>query len=303
MGWEPNEQIPPQPDARYRVHKSEKCYVASIQCGTGWCTLYLEDSIERVVHKFSDGTFRVIYKDQFYLLREPSELESLVREHLALKGGVNLAGGAISYTDRNQDFKPFHFINVTSKQDFDCYKLLKPKWISSDSLMGKGQSNTTLVETKSWSALTEDQQVQMLDLLGTTGEVTAKGLRGRLELAKMIAICVVDEKVVACGAIKIPDRNYRQKIFQSANSRLNCDDFEFEIGYISVVGRHRRKGLGHRITNSLASACKGQGVFATTRSDNRKIQTKLASLGFEVEGSSFHSARGKYSLMLWIKMP
>ena len=132
-----------------------------MQCGTGWCTLYLDNSIERVVHQFSDGTLKILYKNSFYPLHEPSELEKIVREHLALKGGIHIPGGTIHYNDKNLKFTPFHFINVTSKAEAENYSRLRPIWIASKEFIGENGEGAGTIESEQWEALSQNQKMQI----------------------------------------------------------------------------------------------------------------------------------------------
>lgn len=303
MDWNPNKQIAPQGDARYRIHKSVKCYVVSMQCGTGWCTLYLNESIERVLHRFPDGSLRVLYKTDFYLLHSPEELEREVRIHLAMKGGVNLLGGSISYHDRIQEFEPFHFINVTSNTDAENYERLKPQWLRSSNFVRNGKSEGFQITALSWRAAPHEHRNSVIHLLELSKEVRSKGLIERLAQAKLLAVSFYDQMIVGCGALKTPSPNYRNKCFAESKSSLDPENYPIELGYLAVDGKRRAKGTGNAIVEYLLSHKDRTGVYATTRSTNRRAQTILIRNGFRCEGIPYKSDRGKYSIMLWVLDP
>ena len=92
-------QIPPQGDNRYRVHRSIKCYLAELQCGTKWCTWYFTESVERVVYLFPGDVEKVFYKNKYCEHKSPQEMSGLISRHLSDKGAVNLLGKSLSYFD------------------------------------------------------------------------------------------------------------------------------------------------------------------------------------------------------------
>lgn len=124
-------QIPPQGDERYRVHRSVKCYLAELQCGTKWCTWYFTDSIERVVYRFPGDVEKVIYKNKYYELRSPLEMKAIISKHLSEKGGVNLLGKSLSYDQKDKSFEPHPFIDITEPETYDEYEKLRSRWLSS----------------------------------------------------------------------------------------------------------------------------------------------------------------------------
>lgn len=126
------EQIPPQGDNRYRTHRSVKCYVAELVCGTKWCTWNFSDSIERVVYLFPGGIEKVVFKNRFYELKTPDEMEQIVINHLADKGAVNIVGNPLGHYEKDQSFKPYPFIDITDAETYKTYDSLGPEWLSSD---------------------------------------------------------------------------------------------------------------------------------------------------------------------------
>lgn len=125
-------QIPPRADARYRVHRSVKCYVAELQCGEKWCTWYFDDYIERVVYLFPGDVEKVVYKNKYYELKGPDEMRGIIDHHLADKGAVVLAGKTLdTYRDENS-YEAFSFIDITTPETSESYQTLRPVWLNSD---------------------------------------------------------------------------------------------------------------------------------------------------------------------------
>lgn len=117
-----NQQRPPKGDNRYRVHTSVKCYVGELACGTGGCTWYFSDSIERVVYRFSDGTHKVQYKSRFYALQSVDRMKEIVFTMLGLGAGVHVGGKALYEGVEDSSFTPYQFIDVSEQDDIEKYK-------------------------------------------------------------------------------------------------------------------------------------------------------------------------------------
>jgi hypothetical protein len=58
-------------------------------------------------------------------------MDEIVRQHLSDKGVVNISGISLYHNQKDHLFEPFHFIDMTSPDDSDLYKKLRPKWIVS----------------------------------------------------------------------------------------------------------------------------------------------------------------------------
>lgn len=119
---EPVMQKPPKGDSRHRVNRSAKFYIGELRVGTGGGTWFFTESAERVVHRFQNRTKSVVYRNRFYSLRPPSEMEQIVREHLALGGGVAIAGR--DHQPDDDPFEPHEFIDITSPETHAQFKLI-----------------------------------------------------------------------------------------------------------------------------------------------------------------------------------
>lgn len=114
-------QRPPKSDNRYRVHRSVRCYLAELACGTHSCTWYLHDSIQRVVHLFPGNIEKVQYKTNFYVLQSAEQLKDLVAKQFRLGGGVHLGGKYLSPNEAELAFEPYPFIDVSTCIDKQRY--------------------------------------------------------------------------------------------------------------------------------------------------------------------------------------
>ena len=127
-----DDQIPPQGDRRYRTHRSVKCYVAELMCGTKWCTWYFTESIERVVYLFPGNIEKIVYKNRFYILRPPHEMESIIINHLNDKGTVNIGGIYLTSYEKDKSFEPYPFIDITDESTYLTYQKLRVSWLKSE---------------------------------------------------------------------------------------------------------------------------------------------------------------------------
>lgn len=117
------DQEPPKGDARYRVHRSVKCYVAELMVGTAGATWYFDDSAERVVHRFPDGSLRVQYRTRFHRLQSAERMAELVSEQLARDGALRIGGKHISLGE-DCSFEPYEFIDITAPEEHERAKAI-----------------------------------------------------------------------------------------------------------------------------------------------------------------------------------
>ncbi|MCO5111899.1 MAG: hypothetical protein M9929_13830 [Burkholderiaceae bacterium] len=125
-------QHPPKSDNRYRVHRSVKCYLLEMLCGTSFCTLHITDSIERVIYRLPNETEKVQYKNKFYDLEPAENMKELVEKHLRDKGAINLSGKSLYSSQEDKSFDPYPFIDITNADDRERYPKLREQWLNSD---------------------------------------------------------------------------------------------------------------------------------------------------------------------------
>lgn len=103
-----------------------------MMCGTRFCTLYISDSIERVVYRFPNGLEKVRYKNNYYDLQPAEKMSELVKQHLADRGGVNLSGKSLHTYKKDNSFTSYPFIDVTDADDRERYPKLRERWLKSE---------------------------------------------------------------------------------------------------------------------------------------------------------------------------
>lgn len=103
-------------------------------------------------------------------------------------------------------------------------------------------------------------------------------------------------KPQAVAALKIPNPEYKKKIFYLAQSGLHPDDFEYEMGWLVCL--KPGQGIGQKVSKFLSQQQKK--IYASCRRDNRKMIHILEKNGFQKSGNSYPSERGDYELELYI---
>lgn len=116
-------QQPPKGDARYRVHRSVKCYVAELRIGTVGASWAFDESAERVVYLDPAGREVVVYKTRYYPLQPAERMVEIAKTHSQLKAGVVTVGNKPIYWDGDdRAFTPYEFIDITPKRDHARYR-------------------------------------------------------------------------------------------------------------------------------------------------------------------------------------
>jgi len=113
------------------------------------------------------------------------------------------------------------------------------------------------------------------------------GLKKRIMKAKILIFHYEEEKLAGIGALKYPDPNYMKKVFKSAGVSHLYNSFKYEIGYLYVDNKYRKKGISKSITENLLSFIDEDNIFAVVRSDNKFAKNNLYYYGFVKIGSKY----------------
>jgi len=151
---------------------------------------------------------------------------------------------------------------------------------------------------KSPRECSENEIDKFKKLVQEGGEVTGIGLRRRIEQAERLVFIVNENKCVAIGAIKNPNKDYKRKVFSKAGVTEKCNQYKYEFGWLYVIPLERGKGLGHKIMNVVKKLIGSFGCYATTREDNDAMHHLLRQYSFVKLGSTYPSENG-YSLVLY----
>lgn len=160
------------------------------------------------------------------------------------------------------------------------------------------KSERLSVHTVSQDSLSASQRVAFTAEVLSGGEVAPNGLSERISEAHRLAYATVGDQFVGVGAVKRPRESYKRKVADL--SGYDVKGYTAELGWIYVRPEARGLGLGFRISEALC-ALHGGRIFATTRSDNDKMQRILSGVGFERKGTEYEASEhiGK-KIQLWV---
>ncbi|MEZ5831664.1 MAG: GNAT family N-acetyltransferase [Dongiaceae bacterium] len=154
--------------------------------------------------------------------------------------------------------------------------------------MSKADEQGRSVAVKSPLQCTDAELSAFCDLVIQGGEVTADGLLGRVRRARTLAFCYVDGALAGVAALKIPGAHYRGEVFQSAEVKLDPEQFPIELGWVFVLKDYRRRGLSADLVARLLSDVDAN-VYATSKSGNAAMHHTLRRFGFSGLGEEFPS--------------
>ena len=155
--------------------------------------------------------------------------------------------------------------------------------------------------------ITGDDIEKFRSLVEKGEQVEMKYFYSSLDKRPILTMTYDKNEVVAIGALKRERSEYAKKIFGNAQSQLNPQDFDTELGWIVTEEKHRKQGLCNSVVKNLLYYFKEQRVggklFATVRKDNDGMMHILEKNGFKKEGEPFDSKRGPYKLCLYVYEP
>jgi GNAT superfamily N-acetyltransferase len=135
-------------------------------------------------------------------------------------------------------------------------------------------------------------------------EVETSGLRERIRRAFLLAFAYIGDSIVGVAGLKNPCPSYKRKIFEKADLKQRCHEFDKELGWVFVVEGHRGRGISTRLVKALLKEAGGFNIFATSRIEIVPMHRALMSAGFLEAGKSFISGRGnKVKLFLNFSPP
>jgi ribosomal protein S18 acetylase RimI-like enzyme len=146
------------------------------------------------------------------------------------------------------------------------------------------------------SEFSEDEKELFKNFVADKGQVYMKSLNKLID--NSILLFIPDTiNIDAVGALKIPTKKHKEKVFGKSKSGLDPKDFKFELGWI--VSLKERQGLGKKVVEFLLN-CQPKN-YATVREDNDAMIHILEKYGFKKYGDPYKSERGDYKIVLYVK--
>ena len=133
------------------------------------------------------------------------------------------------------------------------------------------------------------------------GEVSAKGLRKRVENAECIAYLRRSECLVGVAGLKRPDKSYRTRVRTNSTISLSEAAFPFELGWVFILPSVRGKKQSLPLCQPIVSAAGSAGIFATSRSTIQGMHVTLSKLGFRRAGAQWPSKQNDDNLFLFVR--
>jgi hypothetical protein len=135
-------------------------------------------------------------------------------------------------------------------------------------------------------------------LVKSAGKVAGHGLSGRIKKARLLAFLREGDKLIGVAGLKHPARTYRGKVATKSAIDLTEELFPFELGWVSVLP-DAQGGKSKLLCEPLLREVADAGVFATTGTNNVRMQVTLSKLGFKKVGKEWPSAEGDETLCLF----
>lgn len=133
------------------------------------------------------------------------------------------------------------------------------------------------------------------------GEVTSNGLENRIRSAALLVFLDVGCCLCGIAALKRPEASYRKDVSNKSGVRLSEEEYPFELGWVFVMPSARGRKFSFELTRTALAAAEGEGVFATSRTDNSPMHASLEKYGFLRAGNHYPSERGNYQLQLFVR--
>ncbi len=133
------------------------------------------------------------------------------------------------------------------------------------------------------------------------GEVASHGLRKRIEQAAAL-VFINEGSCIAVGAIKKPNKGYKDGVFLKAGVADKSKEFSYELGWLYVKPEARGNGLGHSLMQAVIKYLGNSSCYATTRENNGSMHHLFSQYDFYRLGKVYPS-NNSYSLVLYANKP
>ena len=147
---------------------------------------------------------------------------------------------------------------------------------------------------------TEDQKNEFEALVKLGRQVDIKGLGSRLNHSQLLGFYYVENQLTSIVAIKRPDFGYRNRVFQKSHVSERSDEFSLELGWAYTVNEYRGKGIGGELAQAILEKAPRINIFATTKTDNYRMQRILTKNGFISIGKPY-AGNDNHKLILLIR--
>jgi hypothetical protein len=138
------------------------------------------------------------------------------------------------------------------------------------------------------------------ELVSSGGAVTLESASRGLKNAETIGLIRFDKRIVAVGALKNPDVDYKNSVFEKSKTLAKPNGFKFEAGYFATDAKFQGRKLAKGILGTIIAEFKDAPMFATTGSE--AMEHLLLSQGFTRSGFQYKSGLGNADLSLLLRI-
>ena len=154
--------------------------------------------------------------------------------------------------------------------------------------------------------ISDEQKEKIRELINEGGQVCMDYFDDGWSRNPIEATIWDEDRLVACGALKVPCEKYKKKVFlEKAHSDFPFVNIKYELGWIVTDKIYRCSGFCNNIVKSLLHYNDHEydfkPIYATTQQNNLKMQKILVRNGFCEFGVPYKSECGEYNLQLFVR--
>ncbi|WP_420800944.1 GNAT family N-acetyltransferase [Pseudomonas cavernicola] len=84
---------------------------------------------------------------------------------------------------------------------------------------------------------------------------------------------------------------------------MHPSSFPYELGWVFIAPEARGNGFAQNLSQAAMAFAEGQGIFATSHTDNTLMHRTLTRLGFIQSGAPYPSTNATRHLQLFTRPP
>ena len=145
----------------------------------------------------------------------------------------------------------------------------------------------------------EAERAAFCALVREGAQVAEAGLKERVNRARRLVFLHNGLTLAGIAAIKQPERNYRERVFERAGvPDRGC---ELELGYVVVADAYRGRKLSQELVRHAFAGFEQTALFATSRVDRVPMHRTLKRFGFAPLGHLYQSTEEGAEVQLFIR--
>lgn len=131
-------------------------------------------------------------------------------------------------------------------------------------------------------------------------QVKESSFDGLMEKNPLLLLYKEKGLIIGVGALKIPNEDYKNRVFKDSKTDCKPQDFTHELGWI--VSINKREGIGRKMTEELANYM--ARLYATVRENNKAMRHILEEVGFTITGKSYSNVvdNVRHEICLYVKI-